>query len=176
MEYRALKQPRPMLNSMGDCAPCCIAGVSRKPLLEIYDIVGGVKNGITYMDVIRILNELHIPYENYLPSESMWSNNPEYFTFGRPSWYNFQEWWKLSNQRINNGLIGLANVNFNGKANIEDYTDHFVIIYGLDKKSEAAVDKLVLISCPAKGEYRIPVKEFLWKHGGYNTIWVKPLF
>ena len=164
-----------MLNDKGDCAPCCIAGISKASLTEIYDIVGGVKNGLAYIDIIYILDKLHIAHENYLPSDNMWSNNPEYFTFGRPSWYNFQGWWKLSEQRMNRGFVGLANVNFNGKANIEDYTDHFVLIYGLEQKSEMAKDKLVLISCSAKGEYKIAVKDFLWKHGGYNTIWAKPI-
>lgn len=163
------------LNKDGDCGPACIAGVSGKEIHEIYELHGRV-DGLSYSSVIKLLNLMGIEYENFLPSYNMYSQNPEYYEFGMPAYINFKAWWDLSKDRINRGMVGLAKINMDGKANIEDFANHFVIIYGLEKRKEhSAKDLIVLISCPTKGEYEVPVKEFLWKYGGYNAIWVKPL-
>lgn len=166
--------PHANINPQGDCAPACIAGISGKTIQDIYKLNGRI-DGLAYSDVIRVLNLLGLEYENFLPSYKMHSDNPEYFEFGMPSHRNFNAWWELSVNRMQQGMVGLAKVHPNGLANIEDYTNHFVIICGLEKRQEhSAKDLSVMISCPTKGEYEVPVKDFLWKYGGYNSIWVKP--
>ena len=162
------------VNKTGDCGPACLAGISGKSITEIYHIHGRI-DGLSYSDIIKTLNVLGLEYENYLPNYNRHSDNPEYFEFGMPAYRNFNAWWDLSISRMKKGFVGLAKVHINGQANTEDFANHFVIIYGMQKRKEhSAKDLIVLISCPTKGEYEIEAKNFLWKYGGYNAIWVKP--
>ena len=162
------------INLKGDCGPCCLASVSGKTVQEIYDLHGRT-DGLTYMDVTNILWKLGMKYENYLPTEKWSSEDPAWFSIGKPSWKSFIEWYDLSIQRRDRGLVGLAMVNSKANANEDCYMDHWVIISGLKYKGPNAVDKIVCVSCPTKGEFEVDAPTFLKKHGGWNTIWVKPI-
>lgn len=171
-KHRAL--PHAGINPDGDCGPACLAGIMGKSIREIYDLFGQVKNGLSYDHCIKFLFRNHIWYENHLPSDPYIDENPEWFNYGKPSHHNFIRWFDLSKRRLNAGLVGMAQVNARGKANIEDFQDHWVLIYGFKQLSDNAVDKIILVSCPTKGEFEVDAKDFLWKYGGYNTIWIQP--
>lgn len=170
--YKALSHVG--INKQGDCGPCCLGAVTGKSVKEIYKLWGQV-DGFTYDRMENLLFKMGFYYENYLPAEKWASESPEWFPFGKPSHRNFIEWFDLSWKRYKSGLIGLAQVNSKGNAHNDDFTDHWVLINGLEWKSDNAVDKIVCISCPTHKEFKIPSKDFLRKYGGYNTIWVKPL-
>lgn len=168
-KYRAL--PHAGINPGGDCGPACIAGIMGTTVEEVYNLLGKKVDGLCYDWVTKFLFRNKIYYENHLPSDQFIDENPQWFSFGRPSWWNFIEWYELSKRRMRAGLVGLAQVNMNGNAHNDDCVDHWVIIYGFEQISKNAVDKLLLISCPTKGEYKVDAKTFLRRYGGYNTIW-----
>ena len=171
-KYRAL--PHNGRNQQGDCGPCCLGAILELTVNDVYDNILGYVDGMTYDRMVKALWRKGVYFENYIPSDAVCDNNPEWFTFGRPSWRNFIRWFDLTKQRLNYGLVGIAQVNMRGNAHNDDFTDHWVIIYGYKQKSENAVDKVVLISCPTRGEFEIDAKTFLRQYGGYNTIWVQP--
>lgn len=173
LKYRAL--PHAGINKAGDCGPACIAGIMNKSVKEIYDLFGKEVNGLCYDWAVKFLYRNKIYYENHLPADNYVDENPQWFTFGKPSWWNFIKWFELSKSRMKAGLVGLAQVNMNGNAHNDEYTDHWVLIYGFEQNGENAADKLLLISCPTKGEFKVEAKKFLRQYGGYNTIWCEGL-
>ncbi len=172
LNYRAFSHEG--INPDGDCGPCCIAPLLGLTVKEVYDKQEHI-NSMSYDAIIKMLHREGAYFENYLPPDQFVDNNPQWFTFGKPSWWNFIRWFELSKRRLHGGLVGIAQVNMRGLAHIEDYTDHWVLIYGFNHKSENAVDRTVLISCPTKGIFEISAKQFLRTYGGYNTIWVSPI-
>lgn len=174
--YKIKALPHAGINESGDCGPCCVGSISRKSVREIYDLFVEIPSGVCYGDIIMLLNKLGIEYENYLPSDRHWAENPEFFPIGKPSWRNWISWYELSQTRLRRGMIGIAPVNMKGELNITDYINHFVLIVGFKQTGDSASDKKVLISCPTKGDFEIQPKDFLWHYGGYNAIWVKPLY
>ena len=156
----------------GDCGACCLGALLNVPVETIYDIFGR-KKGLSYGDIVGILQKLGIEHENFLPKDEFIDNRPDWFTFNRPAFSNWMSWFDLSIRRIKQGYIGIAFVNSKGIANIDPFADHFVLIT-VEKNGSYAKDKMVNISCSNRGEFSVTAHDFLMKHGGYNTIWVKP--
>ena len=157
----------------GDCGACCIGTLAGISVKEVYKILGSERS-LPYHDILTILQRLGLEYENWLPKYHMIDNREDWFTFGYPAYQNWMEWFDISLARTKRGLIGIAHINLHGRANIDPYADHWVLIV-VKKKGDDAKDKIVNISCPTKGEYYVTAHDFLWKYGGYNTIWVKSL-
>jgi len=49
-----------------------------------------------------------------------------------------------------------------------------MVLITVSNEGDNAVNKMVNVSCPTKGFYRVTAHDFLLKYGGYNTIWVHP--
>ncbi len=166
-------KPQAGLAKYGDCGACCIAGIVRKSVADVYqEVFGEIRDGLCYMDMTRAIEHYGLEYDTELPKDprprkAMWKQ------FGDPSWYNFISWFDNAYGKIHAGYVGLAQININERGCIEGFTDHWVIINGVTYKSEAAVDKIVHVSCPTYGVYDRHAKHFLQYYGGYNTIWVK---
>ena len=158
----------------GDCGACCIGTIAGLSVQDVYDILDELRN-INYSLVLTILQKLSIEYENWLPNYHMIDNREDWFPFGYPAHQNWMEWFKISQDRTNKKMIGIANINLNGKANIDPYADHWVLITVSDE-GDKSINKMVNISCPTKGYYRVNAKDFLMMYGGYNTIWVYPKY
>lgn len=190
MEVRSTRQPHPFFAPIGDCGACCVSGVTGMSVEEVYeflkphrgDYAAGKPKGdyctLGYSTIIFMLQELGLAHENFLPAQNIHTLNPEYFPFGSPSHFNSREWEKLSKDRVRKGMVGIAQVNFDGQAHMSQHLNHnhFVIIYDLeDVETEHGSRTMVKVSCSVKGEYQVEAREFLWRFGGYNAIWVKPL-
>lgn len=156
----------------GDCGACCLGAILGKTVKEIYDFFPEPRN-IAYHDVITVLQKSGTEYFNHFPILKFHDMRPDWFHFGFPGHHNWIAWFDQAESFVNAGKIGMAHVNLQGRANTEDYVDHWVLIQ-VEKHGSNAIDKIVNVSCPTKGNYNVVAKDFLWKYGGYNTIWVTP--
>jgi hypothetical protein len=167
--------PKPLphagINPIGDCGACCLGALSNKSIREIYDIYGHEQ--LSYHGIITTIQRLGLEYENFLPNYYMITNQVDWFPFGMPAYQNWMSWFQLSLGRTNRNMVGIAHVNLNGKANLDPYVDHYVLIQVKDM-GDGAVNKIVEVRCPTKGDFELPTKDFLLKYGGYNTIWITP--
>lgn len=172
--------PQQGINVSGDCGPCCISGITGIPVLDIYNKYVGRIDGLTYFDVynlcLKLVDDGIIEQvDNKLPDLPEYLEDPEWNTFGRPSWMNMHNWLNNVSFKVATGWIGIAMVNMRGFALEEAmHANHFVLIIGC-QNGESYSDKIVKISCPTLGYYEKPAKDFLKNYGGYNTIWVKPI-
>lgn len=175
VNYKAV--PQQGINPAGDCGPCCLAGVSGISVQEIYDIFGKV-DGMTYFCMKNMCLKLQEKglikdFENNLPEQGDWQKDPEWNTFGRPSWMNLHPWMNNVSLHIHSGWVGIAMVNLHGRALQERmHANHWVLITGAEN-GERHADKFVKISCPTLGEYEKSAEDFLMNYGGYNAIWVR---
>lgn len=181
VKYRAKKHEG--INPGGDCGPCCLAGVTFMDVKAIYENYFHRIDGVSYGDMISACYKLYWDLkikavDNKLVAEHK-IQDPEYATFGNPSWENFNNWFKHVIQKTSTGWVGIAQVHQDGKAagdlKHQFYTNHWVLIIGGQDDKREFNNRLVHISCPTKGVYSVPPLEFLMNYGGYNTIWVLPL-
>jgi hypothetical protein len=171
IELKAL--PQAGLSKIGDCGPCCIGALAGVSAMQVYDdLFGGVKDGMDYDQVLKAIKFYSLEYNDSLPEDI--ADHPRWKQWGRPGWFNFFEWFNNAYTKTCTGYVGIAQVNIKGTGLTDEYTDHWVLIKGVHFETNNYDDKLLVISCPTKGEYTIHVKEFLKNYGGYNTIWVKP--
>lgn len=164
--------PHAGIMKKGDCGACCIGTIAGISVKGVYDVINEPRY-LSYHLVLTILQRLAIEHENWLPKYHMIDNREDWFTFGYPAYQNWYEWFRVSEGRTNRKMIGIAHVNSKGKANIDTYADHWVLIT-VSNNGEHYKDKIVHINCPTKGHHSVNAQEFLMKWGGYNAIWVHP--
>lgn len=179
LEYKAQKHQG--INPGGDCGPCCLAGITGLSVREIYDKYLRRIDGTSYGCIIEALWKLRFAgivqyHHTELPIRRKRCDH-EYQTFGNPSWEGFREWAEHVDSLIRQGYVGIAQVHLDGNAmgdrKHQWYTNHWVLINGIDYDKQADGNKLIVhVSCPTYGEYSKPVLEFLMNYGGYNPIWV----
>jgi len=156
MEIKIL--PHAGIVKEGDCGACCIGTVAKISVKEVYQIYGS-ESPLAYHAIITILQKLGMEYENWLPACRVTDNREDWFTFGYPAYENWMEWFKVSMGRTKRNMIGIAHVNLHGKANIDPYADHWVLITVEDKGSDGK-DKMVNIHCSTKGNYSVDANDF----------------
>lgn len=172
------------INPAGDCGPCCLSGLTGISVREIYDNYFTRIDGTSYGQMLAACWKLYWEKKIQWVTNKLCVNNkiqdPEYSTFGNPSWENFNEWLRHVITMTNQGYVGIAEVEIHGKApgelKYQFMTNHWVLITGGEDGLLDNNDKrLIHVSCPSRGEYSIHPLEFLINYGGYNVIWVLPL-
>jgi hypothetical protein len=159
-----------------DCGLCVLSGITGIDKSEIANKYRGKWEGMSYDDLFAtcwmLFADGHLTWIDYeLPKEITY-HNPAHHVFGKPSWENFNNWAAHAEYHLNAGCLGIAQVHHSGNAmgnrKHQFVADHWVMINGIDN------NRVVHISCSLKGNYSVPIFEFLMNYGGYNAIWVKP--
>lgn len=174
---RVKEQPRPFINTTGDCGPCVLGALLDMEPAEVYAYLGVLPQPLDYHHVRDILylglkdQRLH----RVIDDCPMWFLPASYAMYGPPS--HRIAWFRYVQMALEGGYYGVCFVNLQEEGP-HKLPNHLVLLCGIRKTTEHDIHRHeVLISCSARRDLEaewVEVTDFLSKRGGYNVILVKP--
>lgn len=176
---RALPQPHPYVSDReGDCAACCLAGLTGLDVSEVYRQL--LPNSTTIRDLSQALYEGKAKglFDRVITHSPLWVGQCGSQTWGLPSWEQASNWWEYVVMGLDAGYYGLCVVDVYEQGPFSR-TNHVVLVVGARERSEEGKSRVyqdVLSSCSASGgtEEWVEVSEFLQRRGGFPVLLARP--
>lgn len=184
LTLRPLPQPEPATVTGGDCAACVLAGLSNRPLADIYELARPnlPPDGLNWSETVAALQRLtergHI--DRAITAVPNWPVEPALSYWGASGYPAFVEWYSYVRLGLEAGYYGVIFTHIAPSAQANEI-NHVELICGARERpvddadgSYSAVE--VLVACPKRHNERwLSALELLRLHGGWNVILVKPV-
>ena len=178
---RAVPQPKPRINSGGDCVACVLAGLVDTDVPAMYEMLK-TPTGEGVTDIYRQRDALNLLYygghlDRVVLDVPEWPVHDLCRSWGRPAWTLALEWCHYTLMALDAGYYGVGLVDYHKKGPFGDGTNHMVLICGYREVSEESrIQQQILVSCSAahpQGEW-VEVRDYLKHWGGYYTRFARP--
>ena len=193
---RVVPQPSPKVVEGGDCGACVIAGLLGVGIAEAYDLQDRDERPEGAKDKPRPFS-----WQGMAHALACWGREPmtdgvldavpvwpwevhEMQThWGMVGWQQNMAWWNYVRMGLMGGFYGVTHVNMDGKGPSFEH-DHWVLICGARQRLEphptmkgcGTYLQEILVSCSARhpeGKW-YDSRTYLFTHGGFNAIMVRP--
>jgi hypothetical protein len=184
------RNPEPKIYLGGDCGACVLSALTNIPVAEIYAIARDDKKVSPFglQNMISALNTLGRQYfYHHITTFPNWINEVYRWPFGFSACQMNLAWFDYVRVAIEAGYYGICEVNMRGEGDLNGRgceTDHWVLLCGVRITKHPAtipgafmLDDEVLIRDSSRtmpAERWMESSDFLIRHGGFQTILVKP--